>query len=400
MLLLSDASVCIFCGALVSAASGDEYKTTVRSAAGAPNRISFKETRGGRSLEATFTNEAVDGISAHLAALLTTAVPGRTDRPRIEFKPNAGVPADQLPLTTLQRGDATPVDAIDVPHRIRDDSLDTRERERLGRIFLREGDKLLLHDTRLKARNKRNFVARLVCLFVYTHDLNSHPSVTRASVSELLKTRGLNDGNARRWIANCDELIRFEDTLRLAALGRELAKTALSEIFDSSVPDTWTLSAGSRPRARATANGDGSKTSDQRTKASQSGAQPRKEAIALAGAWKERFSGTVGHSAVFGKPLADQGMIGLWAIRRIDSGERATVSRKVLADFIALAFDVNVSDRNLERALKTEGENTGRVRNVTGTSFRITDGGVQYVESQLVTVSMSNSSSNGHVHSN
>jgi len=396
-LLLTDAAACVYCGSAVLAPNVGAGLDTTRSIGNAPNKILLKETRSSRSLEASFSDSAVDGISAHLSFLLAAGISHSTYRPPVELKKDPTSPVEQLSLTALQDSRLPPTDTIEARHSVRLESSDAGDdRERLERIFLSEGGRLLLQETRLKAKSKRNYVIRLVCLFLYAHELRENPSVSRSSVNEILQSNGVNDGNARHWIANCDELVRDKDNLRLAAMGREFAKTILTEVFDPSFPDEWTPSSSSRIRNRTAPVGDDPEKPTQRKKASRSGTQPRKEAIVLANAWKEQFPGVVEQSLVFDQPLVGRGLIGLWAIWKIDSGDRATVSRVVLADFVAAAFDVSVNDRNLERSLKNEGPKTGRVRHVGGTCFRITESGIKYVESQIRDASTITTSSGGH----
>lgn len=85
-------------------------------------------------------------------------------------------------------------------------------------------------------------------LFLHAHELAGRETVLRTDLNEVLSDAKVYDGNARKWIANTNLLLRDSNSIGLSLPGRERAREVLQQILDPNIETKWTL--GSKSRAR------------------------------------------------------------------------------------------------------------------------------------------------------
>lgn len=108
--------------------------------------------------------------------------------------------------------------------------------ESLPEIFRPDGEKLVLINSRLKQRGKRDKGIRIALLGIYAYSLTEKKQVNRNMINEILDHAKVNDGNFRKWFSNCDEITKLDDGyLELSMPGINAVKAILSEFSDSTI---------------------------------------------------------------------------------------------------------------------------------------------------------------------
>lgn len=372
--------VCVMCGTPMVSTGETALKPTTPTAI-APNTIRFRETSKERTFDATLSDLAVSEVSQALGQFMAAGL-GQPMRRRhlvnvagsqVVEHPTPGTPLISQNNDREQSSSAQDIEQF-TPGELTDESSEVKL---LSRIFRGDGDLLRLHETRLKARSKRDAVRRVVLLCLYYYELKDRDKIERAMLVKLLQDSSLYDSNASRWINEAGELHIEDDFVSLREPGKDQAKAALREIFDSSIPDNWTIGTASQSRNRQKLGKDkqDSRTSDSGGQGKTGTQVPKKVAMWLK-QWKDLgHTSQEYHAKLVGRSALEQALVGLWAIR-LAGGETEgkTVSRDSLAIFIFQAFEIKLNGRSLERALKST-DAKDLVLRVKGVTFQISPSG-------------------------
>ncbi len=376
------AIACVECCTRVDQGSLQSKATDGAIHASAVNTIRLEETRTSRTLEARFTDTAVESLSTPLTAYFAGGInnPART-RVRPSSRNGHQVIPEQLALLDA---DADVIEADIAVDSAEDQVVTSKEpdAERLRRLFKNDGNRLRLQDSRIKADSQLDFVGRLSCLFLFAHELEGRRDVSRRELNDILSESNVYDGNARKWIANTSDLLRDQNAVGLKVEGRERAKVTLDRIDDSSVAGTWKLGSSARTRTPKQVSESDSEEVSKRGRRKGS-AESEKVAEWLA-AWKASDGKRVdGFAILKNRSSVDKGLFGLWVIRRATQGSEKEVSRGLLAQFIRQAFEIKIDERGLERALKGSDTAKGKVIHAGGTRFQINPEGMKFVEGMI-----------------
>jgi hypothetical protein len=371
------ANGCVSCGALLietgSAGVDKEAPTAITM-----NRLKFEETKSRRSFEASVSDSAIESVGAAFGLFLTGRIGGSVGPFQRQQSHGRQQEGAQLELPSLEAG-VEQGDVIEFAMSPNGDAVP--DVERLSRIFLREDERLRLQNSRIKAENTSQFIRRVVCLFVYAHQLSGREWVQRAEINDLLKDCKVYD-SARAWLANCDEIVRSDDgkQLRLSVPGRDLAIQSLNRIDDPNLGETWLLS--SRSHAKATKTTRSSSEDAGSVTASKKRGGPANSTL-VAGwvkSWKQRPTEIEAHELLKGRKTGEIAVFALWAIEAVTGETDKNVTREQLAQFVRDAFTIKHSGRTYEKALKDTSPAQDLVMNVTGTTFRINSSGRKYAE--------------------
>jgi hypothetical protein len=116
----------------------------------------------------------------------------------------------------------------------------TDDKTRVLTLFRLNGSTLDLIDNRLKGKNGLDYVARLTYLFLYAHELRGRNVTPKAEVFAVFREAKVLDSNSRNWLAKRKGFkVDSEDGIELIGPGRDVAKKALHEALDPSIPDEW-----------------------------------------------------------------------------------------------------------------------------------------------------------------
>jgi hypothetical protein len=228
--LESGAAACVECGTKlgVAVANGHPVATSPEPRR---NKITFREDRNSRSIDADFsdhTMQALGGIlgdifSARTAVSVQRQANTRTFSQELESAPEKTLPPPEVP---------TVVDGANP------------DLQNIAKIFRKKGDGLELIDNQLKAKSGMDFVRRLTYVFLYAHELHARTSVSKASVIAILKDGKVWDGNSSKWLSKRERLRPTqagdeEEHLELIATSREEAKKVLADFLNDSIKDEW-----------------------------------------------------------------------------------------------------------------------------------------------------------------
>ena len=371
-LLRPNARGCIYCGTRLGE-TGDGVSSSDNGQIQRRNTIKLEETRTSRSLEAHFTDTAVESMSSALSAFIVGSINEQIPKAHRRSLPPAGTEIKDESIF-----DAEIHDHPEPP------STEESDHARILKIFRKNGERLELEDPRVKEKSNLDKAKRITHLFLYAHDLEGRPRVPRSELTDVLNAASVYDSNTRHWIkkAISKTLVQEGDTIGLNAAGRDEARKFLIEISDPSVSRT---SGGERTRrktATKSSKSDGKELS-KTTKGSSSrpsGKSPKVEAWVKK--WKESdvAKNVNGYEVIKDRSVLDKGIFALWAIRKAVGDEGKIVSRLHLSRFILEAFELKADERNLERVLT---EAKGKVLHVGGTKFQIQPDGVKYVEEMI-----------------
>ncbi len=252
--LLLNARFCINCGTAAgenssSPIDGSEEKTT----GPAYNIIEFEEDTKSRRFRAKVTDRAIDSVSDPLTLFLARRMEVQLKRSR-RHPLDSGTDTDDLQLDlpgmTAETIDEDNLKGSNTAEPTSRHALPPNTKtEQLKEIFRSTKDnKLKLANSRLKQSNQSDFVERLSVLFLLAHELSGRETVPRSELNEVLADVKVYDGNARKWIANTDLLIRDGNSIGLSLPGQERAGEALQQMLDPSIETKWLL--GSRSNVR------------------------------------------------------------------------------------------------------------------------------------------------------
>lgn len=222
-MLLSNSSICVFCGAEISS----------RSQTNGMNHIRYTETESGKSFEASFSDETAGNVVETFARFL---------------------PHNKIPIT--QRKSLSPsitedIEVEEVKDVLNDKNINNKNESStatgVDKIFTAKGDVILLSEKRLKSNSTQDQQARITLLFMLYKKTHQEIDVKRSELNAILKKEGLYDANFRAWLSTHKSLFIIDDvnkTLELSSEGQEEAQKILLEVFDTSVEGTWNPNRG------------------------------------------------------------------------------------------------------------------------------------------------------------
>ena len=261
------------------------------------------------------------------------------------------------------------------------------DRAHLRQIFFHEGENLVLDDLRLKASSQVDAARRLVFLLLYAHELEGRRQIPRDDINAALKDVGLFDPNIINWISTTADL-REENikdvsgtgrsVIRLRRTGREEAQRILHQMLDPNVPNAWPLSDRTRARGGKAAAPDSSGSEKATKSQGRGGGRKANPAVdTWVTKWNSLGLHVDGHSICNDSkvPLANKGILGLWAIRRATDDTVTVVSGSDLMSFINKAFVVQIDRRNITRALESKDGKGKVIRRQTG--YELNPTGIQ-----------------------
>jgi predicted RNA-binding Zn-ribbon protein involved in translation (DUF1610 family) len=229
-LLEPQAGACVECGARVESPGAYNAPTTYPLDGRSANTLELREevSRGKRSrtLRVACTDDAVESLSPTIGMLLGTPF---AEQPKRRERDTVVIDGYALPLPSGEQPESR--HAAAPSSRFVTDTVDGGDQELIKHVFLRDGERLLLIEPRLKATSQRNAVQRLTHLYLYARQLEGHGRVPRDELNAALREHGLFDSNASSWISRSDELLKVDDTIGLTNAGLEAARTALREVL-------------------------------------------------------------------------------------------------------------------------------------------------------------------------
>lgn len=364
-LLELDAVGCVVCGTPIGEA-GITTNTSpqthhINGIANLPiNTIEFVEASKSysRSFKAALTNEVGTSIGSALITAIgerTSIVTSGNDRAkRQNIHP---VETQQLPLFELNQSHDEALVDVSSQHTLAS-AKSKSDADKLRQVFRYNGEQLRLMETRLKAHSKLDAASRLTYLFLYAHELEGRPEISRTVLNEELKKVGLYDSNASNWINHSPELFREEDRVGLQKSGREEAQKILEEVLDSNIPNKWTLNpAGGTRGAKSNTKGDDNSAESSVKNGSRKNNGFSKTVESWVTAWKALPLSIDRFAAINDCSTLEKGIFGLWAVGKATEDFDLVVSCYMLEQFLYLAFGVKVNQRTLEQNLQ---ENAGK----------------------------------------
>lgn len=371
VLLKPSKQFCTQCG---TRCGEESIVSTADCAPGPPsgmNSLRLKEDKASRLLELSFTDHVAESISAPLTAYMAGQIGALSSKGRPSPIRNTSVIEEEMvalpPASEQVARGKDPARATTTTPGLA---------HGLEQIFMPEGERLWLRDTRLKGDSKLDTARRLTHLFLYTHSQLGRERVPLADLHLILGEAAVDDSNTRKMLRQSPaELWPDGDMIGLRPGGEEKARGALADFLNPERPIGWTATAA-KPRAtKATASG---------TDAAKDKAKPARRSMRISStpvdgwvaAWKQLHGQIEGHRLLKDKSSGDRGIFGLWAIHEAAGDEGKVVSRHQLAAFLFTAFVLKVDQRNLGRAL--DKDKNDKVINVSGTRYQLTPSGIAY----------------------
>jgi hypothetical protein len=205
------------------------------------NTLSYHEDRNTRRLEASLTDQAMQGLGDVLGDFFIQRSVARANQPGRHISretPLLAGPSGHPP----SESDSDSAVAEDPAVEVVGEPQTPSDKARLLKIFTVKDDTFELHDNRLKAKTAADYLRRLTYLFLYAHDCHGRTSAPEAELMTVLRTAKAIDrsGNSYRWLKKRVGFVNDgEDRIKLTAPGREEAKKALNEALDPKVEDGW-----------------------------------------------------------------------------------------------------------------------------------------------------------------
>lgn len=243
---------CVECGTRVGESSNTELPDKLEHRRfGGQNTILFREDKNTRSLEASLSDSALQGIGESFTGLfLQRGAVRPLGNAHLFNRGNASIDLKALPVSRGDDASSDPLQNPEVP--VPPAMAFSSDQVRIGKIFKATGDGLELVDNRVKATNLSDYVRRLTYLFLYAEECHGRLSVNEHDVVEMLKASKAWDksGNSRRWLTK-RVLIKDEgdEAIKLTGPGREEAIKILDQALDVSVEDKWNPDFN-KPKAR------------------------------------------------------------------------------------------------------------------------------------------------------
>lgn len=228
--LLKETPICVFCGMPLKRKNNSSNYTAV-------NNIEFTENENGKSFKASFTDVVAGNVVETFAQILPISNHSSKKYLQVSQSEDKGV-------------DVTDIDLLEYPQNLNTNSTSSDKSNALNnleKIFKNKNGEILIHETRIKASNRKDFVARITLLFLYYKKLSGVNEVERKELNAVLNSEKLYDAGFRAWLSANRKLIDNKKTyLELRPEGVELAENYLSEFLDSSITNSWDLKRGKK----------------------------------------------------------------------------------------------------------------------------------------------------------
>lgn len=373
-LLEPNAKACVECG--TSLGQGDAAATAAPNSNAvdgrALNRLRIEESRTTRSLQASFTDTAVESLSGPLSAFfmhgMGTVVPRGRRSPLPEI---SDVEEDVLEVEATASPPAAP--------KMLPAATDQPEAELLQRIFRQEGERLRLYDPRLKGKNKLDSARRLAYLrLLYASVIERREQVDRDEVVSIIKDADWLDSNTTsRILNNNNDITENGAQVGLSASGLDTARDMLTQVFNDSIKQTWKLGDTARKRSGKTVKAEG-KNSDAEESTGKA-KNERQRVSKWCEDWKSLGLTIDGNAAIRGKSPLEKAIFGLWAIRTATMDRVREVTAYSLADFLWRTFEIKVDRTYLARSLGQSDDTKDKVEKI-GTKFHLKPQAMDYAK--------------------
>jgi hypothetical protein len=336
----------------------------------AMNTIELDETRARRLIRVRFTDTTAESVASVVGGLLWGGAIAPMSRSKRQPVVERDYAPEQLVLPSVTTEAVPAEESMTIINGVATAATNESDLAKMRRIFRKDGDRLRLDETRIRATNHADAVRRLTYLFVYAKELEEHGSVLRSDLHDALRDVKEFDGNSGRAISERDFVVDG-DNISLRMPGREHAQQFMDEALNHELPNVYEL--GSRTRGTKTVTeGDGERAAKPTRRR---GRSPSHTVPTWVNAWKALSLPVDGHAKLQARSVADKGIFGLWAIRHAMGDTAKEVTRGNLSKFLWEAFEISANDKNLQRALEKQ---TDKVRNVHGATFQILPPGQQY----------------------
>ena len=223
--LLKETPICIFCGTSLKKKNNSSNYTAI-------NSIEFTENENGKSFKASFT----DVVGGNFVETFSRIFP---------LNNNLSKKYLQVSQSEDKIVDVTDVDLLEHTQNLNTNSTSSdvpTDLNNLEKIFKNKNGEISIFDTRIKALNRKDFVARITLLFLYYKKLSGVNEVERVELNAVLNSEKLYDAGFRSWLSSNRKLIDNKKTyLELRPEGVELAEKYLSDFLDSSITNSWDL---------------------------------------------------------------------------------------------------------------------------------------------------------------
>lgn len=220
--------ICIYCG--------KQIKNIGNISEIGSNKVEFTESHGdyNRNFNASFTNEVAGNVVETFAQFFNTSQKSKSlVVPVIESSDNTNLYlVDNSSQQTESNIKSSKIETEDVNYI-----------EKLNRIFeVQDGD-IALFETNIKAKSKRDAVARIVLLFLlYKRLVQDENDVARSDIKDMLGKVSIDDNNFRSWLSqNRNYLTNRNEVFRLTSESLKDAKKYVLDVFDDDIPNEWDL---------------------------------------------------------------------------------------------------------------------------------------------------------------
>lgn len=343
--LIPKAKGCVFCGETLSSDRSISRIATPASPSSllVMNRISIKETREERSVDAQFTD--------NVAGKVTDLWSGRNFPGHNNFSNEISV-HDDVEDESIVVGSRV-VQGIDGEAlSAKGQAIDERIPSSVKAIFELKDGKPVLRDVNLKGETKRDFRKRATVLAIrFIDETTSQLSVPREDLVEMLKAVKWFDSNYYKAEELGDRSVFSIDdkhNVRLMVAGEKLAQQYLSEIGDDAVPSTPSprvaQKRGNTSKTvgeQSSGKGNGAESGSAKPKSTKGSAVNVKDKV-------ESWDALIGNKDVklsaHGK--LEQAITGLYAFQQV-LAEKRPIGREELEAFLREAFGVTYSARQI-----------------------------------------------------
>ncbi len=181
------------------------------------NYIKYSEVNGHKEFESSFSDGAAGNVVAMFSSFLTGHnMPSINASVRHEEKENE---SDNNAIGMSENNDRNVL---------------------MPRLFKEQNGEIKLIEKRLKAKNKTDHQGRACLLYLLYRQEIGDATVLRDDLYDFMRNEKIYDGSVRSWLSrNSSLFLREKDYIGLSIEGEEMANSILSEVFDSSVVQSW-----------------------------------------------------------------------------------------------------------------------------------------------------------------
>lgn len=319
-LLEPNAKGCVVCGTPL----GEGVVTTAAAANGAvdnhaPNMLRYEETRSGRKLEANLTDNAVQNLAEPINVILAMGTGMGSARNRRTTMVDVNEADDQILViqTDVHETEPTqrllpaPTVQLRAPSQLPED-------ERLRALFREEDGRLHLHENRLKGRSHLDQARRLIYLrLLHAHLFEDKEQLALEEINAIIQRAGwLNAKTLSRIFEKTQDFVIDGDSIGLRPAGHDTARAILKDVSNEKLIQPQYD--GSRGKGGKKTAGGGEKAEGDDKKSARRAGTKLQSAASWLPEWKKLNLLPAGkvYDTLKDRPILDQGIFGLWAIRR------------------------------------------------------------------------------------